>query len=185
MYFNQDPVLNAGGGGIPAEFGGVLRRRAPRTPASARTSRRTPCRCTSRRGSRTRRPPKAAASARPRRTRSRRSGRWRAQFGISFDDRAPARRRVVPVESERHAAVGHARQRPVPRQSRGRGRRPARQGARRHVRAAAVLALADAGHLSARLQRDPELERSRRREGGDWRAADRAEAGISNEECRM
>lgn len=24
MYFNQDPVLNAGGGGIPAEFAGFL-----------------------------------------------------------------------------------------------------------------------------------------------------------------
>ena len=30
VYFNQAPVLNAGGGGIPAEFGGVLRRRRRR-----------------------------------------------------------------------------------------------------------------------------------------------------------
>ncbi len=38
---------------------------------------------------------------------------------------------------------------------------PSRQGARGHVRQPSVLALADAGKFLPRLQRDPELERSR------------------------
>ncbi len=45
---------------------------------------------------------------------------------------------------------------------RRRDRRADRQGTRRDVRQPSVLALADAGELLPRLQRDPELERSRR-----------------------
>src|SRR6185369_13824293 len=59
----------------------------------------------------------------------------------------------------------------VPRQPRRRARLPAGQGAHRDVRDPAVLALADAGHLHARVQRDPELERPRRgqdRAGRAW-----------------
>ena len=83
---------------------------------------------------------------------------------------ASAGRDAVLGQPERHAAVGHAAQRPVPRQPRGGARFAARQGARRHVRDPAVLALADAGHLHARVQRDHELERSRRGQGRARRA---------------
>ena len=66
VYFNQSPVLNAGGGGIPPEFAGVLRRRRRRQRRHGRrTSRPTRSRCASRRSSRSRRAgPEAAAGRR-------------------------------------------------------------------------------------------------------------------------
>ena len=77
----------------------------------------------------------------------------------------PARRDVVPAEPQRHAALGHARQRPVPVEPRGVGGRGARQRPRRDVCDSPLLALADAGHLLARFQRDHELERPGRGKG--------------------
>ena len=166
VYFNQSPVLNAGGGGIPAEFAGVLRRRRRRQRrASARTSRRTrtPLRISPLE------PEDAPARADQRPQADARRGvpaAWRAQFGITFDD---ARPRVVlsfpqnPNDMLLSGTLANGQFLAEPRRAR---RRAARQGPRRDVRDPPVLALADAGHLLAGLQRDHELERSGRGQGG-------------------
>ena len=121
----------------------------------------------------TRRPSRRPAGRRP--ARWRRCGRWRAQFGITFDDCRP---RVALSFSPNandlllsgtlaggQALTGKARA----------GRRLARQGPRRDVRDPPVLAVADPGHLQPGLQRDDELERPGRRK--DCRGANDAAVG--------
>ena len=103
----RSPVLNAGGGGIPPEFAGFFggggagnagmaqnidAERAAAAHLAARAGA-TPPRCTKPQAGRRGGVPAA----------------WRRQFGITLRRRAAARGAVVPAESERHAAVGHAR----------------------------------------------------------------------------
>ena len=71
---------------------------------------------------------------------------------------------AVPGEGRRHAALRHARARRAAVEARGSRRREDRQRSPRDVRLPSVLALADAGHVRDGLQRDHELERSRRRQ---------------------
>ena len=87
------------------------------------------------------------------------------QFGITIDDTKP---RVViqfPANPSDMLLSGTLANGQFLANRAAAARSPARQGPRGDVRDPAVLALADAGHLHARLQRDHELERSRRREG--------------------
>ena len=188
VYFNQAPVMRVGGGrrrrcgggrggpnlpGIPnmqpnavhaaaddarrsAERGG--RRR----PGAARRSR-------ARGGGRGAAPAAGTGASIP--VRRRPGGRGAAAAADAAAGAAVRRRRcgggaaraaVVPDRSERPAAVGAAGRRRVARRPRGGDRLAGRQGARRDVRQPPLLALADAGQLLPRLQRDPELERSRR-----------------------
>ena len=76
-----------------------------------------------------------------------------------------------PTDPNDLLLVGTAGRRRDARRPRRRDRLAGRQGARGDVRQPPLLAMADAGQLLPRLQRDPELERFRRREspreGGD------------------
>ena len=153
VYFNQSPVLNAGGGGFGG-FGGGGRGGAP----GDEPERRHRPERDAERG--------AAADSAVRGGRRRGAGGTRRAAGrgrhgaVASDGRSssasPSTRRgrasscSSSANPERHAAVGHAGQRPVPRQPRGGARPSARQGPRGDVRHPAVLALADAGHLHAR-----------------------------------
>ncbi len=178
VYFNQSPVLNAAGGGFGG-FGGGARRRAGDQPERRHRPERDAERAAAADPAVRSGHQRGAVGAR-RAAAGRRHGADAADGAAVRDHhrRHPsARRDAVLGQPERHAAVGHAAQRPVPRQPRRGARLAARQGARRDVRDPAVLALADAGDLHARVQRDHELERSRRRKGGARRARDRRAAG--------
>ncbi len=166
VYFNQAPVLNvsSGLGGLFGGRGGGGRGGAPNagfgqniTPNAVplRIQPLEPADAAPAAGGRGDRPQADEAAA---------FRQMAAQAGFSIPEGRARVDRAIPVEPGRDAAVGDAGQRRGPRQPRRARRRAARQRPRRHVRAAAVLALADAGHLHARLQRDHELERSRRRE---------------------
>ena len=166
VYFNQAPVLNAG----RRRLRRVRRRRggAPRTNPNAGVGQNVTPNALPLRISAVRRADAepGAAGRRPSGRAARRRGAGAADgAAVRHHDRrhASARRDAVPGESERHAAVGHARRRPV-RSPTARRRSTSRSArARRDVRDPPVLAVADAGHLLARLQRDHELERPRRR----------------------
>ena len=161
VYFNQDPVLNVGGGGFggfggfgggPAGIGQNTTPMATRLPLSAWDPEPAHAEARSSAGGRDGAVPPDGAAVRHRLRRVR-----------------PARRLALPAEPERHAAVRDARRRPGARQSRAdRGCVP-RQGPRGDVRHSPVLAMAVAGDVLPRLQHDPELERSRRRKTGEER----------------
>ena len=148
VYFNQAPVLNAGGGGIPAEFAGFLggggppnrRRRQNITPMANRLNARSPLDA---RG-RARRP----SGRRPTRRRA-----FRADGApLRHQPRRGARPRVVlrfPTNPNDMLLLGHARGGQALVGPRGGRRRAGRQGPRGDVRDASVLALADAGHVTS------------------------------------
>ena len=184
VYFNQVPVLNAGGGGIPAGVRRLLRRRRRRpTPASARTSRPTRSRCASRRSSRRTAP--RSASRRPDA-----AAEFRQHGAASSASASTTRGRAWCCRSRRTRTTCCCRARSRTASSSSNraalARRAARQGPRRDVRDPPVLALADAGHLLPRLQRDHELERPGR--GEEHRAADdyrRATAAVTGSRARI
>ena len=116
VYFNQAPVLNAGGGGIPPEFAAFVGGGAARTPGLGQNI--TPnAHAAAHLAARAERRGAAADAAAAGRCGGGVPAAWRAQFGVSLRRRASARRAVVPAEPERHAAVGHARRRPGPRRT--------------------------------------------------------------------
>ena len=173
VYFNQDPVLNVGGGGgfggaaaATAAIPGVGMNMTPMAQPNNRLSAYDPDAAGRRvAGAPARRGPRPAGRSAADGGGGRGGGgggrrRRRAR-------RSAARRARIPVESRRHAAVGRAGRRPGARQPRPGRRHPGRPGPRRVVRDPPVLALADPGHVLPRLQRHPELERSRRGQGDD------------------
>ena len=170
VYFNQAPVLNAGGSGA-AE---ARRRRRIRTPASGRSSRRTPRRCGSRRSSPTRPTARRGHRAAGRAPKTPPAGpRRRAPERIGRGDVAP--RVVLAVPADPTRCCCRAR---WPTASSSPSRAAAvdgrvGDGPRRDVRDPAVLALADARHLHARVQRHHELERS-----GCWQVKSEVRASV-------
>ena len=170
VYFSQDPVLNGGGGGGLAGGGGA---EIPGvgmnvTPMAQQTNRLTPfdpdaatprppaatpaeaeavarrCRCGRRRG--------------PRRPGGRRFGGVAAVDGPRVVLAFPSN----PDEMLLSGVLVGGQALCQPRPNR---RHPGRTGPRRLVCHPSVLALADAGHVLPRVQHDPELERSGRRQG--------------------
>ena len=159
VYFNQGPVLNVGGG-----FGGIRRLWIRRWTGRRRTEHHADGDALAAVGLGS-----GTGDAEAGAPAGRRDGavppdgaavRHRLRRG-----RAP-RGHALPAESQRHAAVGHVGWRTSARQPRTDRRCAARQGPCRDVRHAPVLALAVAGDLLPRLQRDSELERSGRRQTG-------------------
>ena len=125
VYFNQAPVLNAGGGGS-AGFGGFGGGGAA-IPGVARTSRRTRSRCASSRSTRPARARLAAPARRP----ADEAAQMRAmvaQFGVDGRRLAAARGAVVLAEPRRPAAVGHAGRRAGPHGQGGTAGRPVGKG---------------------------------------------------------
>ncbi len=145
VYFNQDPVLNAGGGGIPPEFAAFF----GGGPANAGlgqniTPNAVPVHVSPWDAGRRRREGGDAHPAVDEVAAFRQMAR---QFGISFDT---ARPRVVvrfPSNPDEMLLSGTLANGQFLANRAAARRRAARQGARRHVRVAAVLALADAGDL--------------------------------------
>ena len=185
VMYKNGPVLSVGGGAgrgggggrggdLPPGVGGGNLQPMAAPPRLATLDGPAPRTCGGGRWPRGRRASAAAGAA--------------AQARAVTDGRA-ARRAVVPDRSERPAAVRCAGRRRGHRGQAGRRRRAARQGARRAVRRPALLALPDPGELLPRVQRDAELERSRRRAqvGGQDRAgagAGRPPLVSSEDSCR-
>ena len=169
VYFSQNPVLSAGGGG----FGGFGGGRGGDLPGVGMNTQ--PMATAGQQRLSTWDPENPASSTMPAAGRGgdaaavggrggRGGGGGRGGF-VGGDARreSPARCRLVPDQSRRHAPVGRAGRRSVAGRPRAGGRCSSRSGPRRHVRDPSVLAVADPGHLLPGLQRDPELERPRRR----------------------
>ena len=181
VYFNQAPVMRVGGGGFGGGRGGgsnvpPVGNMQPNTAQPTLTTLDGPPPAPAApgggggRGGRGGRggggappgatpvPAEAAAAGWARRWSWRRTRRIRRRSaGL---ERAP-RAAVVSDQCQRPAVVRHPHRRGGADGPRRRDRCADRQGPRRDVREPSVLALADAGQLLPRLQRDPELERSR------------------------
>ena len=170
VYFNQAPVLATGG--IP---GGIRRRWRWRRGAVEHSGRRDEHHAE--RGAADAGVDGAAGSEAAGAAAGGRSGgvpSAGAERGHQSGRDASARRAALPGESQRHAAERIARRRTGAVRPRGRRGCADGEGPRGDVRDPSLLALADAGAVFPRLQLDPELERSRRRQGDQRREDDRA-----------
>ena len=185
VYFNQAPVMRVGGAaaGLGGGRGGPNLPGIPNMQPNA-----VPPRLTTLDGPSSAPPPGAGARTRRPGWAWRSTGRRAAEPGedapASRRPRWRTRRRAAPnpatlprvllsfpTDPNDLLLVGTAGRRRGPRRPRRRDRLAGGQGARGDVRQPPLLALADAGQLLPGFQRDPELERSGRREspreGGD------------------